>query len=74
MKSKFHFYFGNDSTKAEAEKLKHTVKLHEPHTAHTAAWSNETGLGLLYFVKDAEQKDSPQGALNLVSASAAVSI
>lgn len=65
LKPKFHFYFGSDAVKAEADKLKHLVKTGEPQTAHTVAWSNETGLGLLYYVKDAEQKDSPQGALNL---------
>jgi Pleckstrin homology domain len=65
MKPKFHFYFGADAI--PVDKLKHLVKASEPHMAHTVAWSNETGVGILYFVKDSEQKDSPQGALSLVS-------
>lgn len=32
----------------------------------TAAWSSQTGKGLLYFVKHADEKATPAGVLNLV--------
>jgi hypothetical protein len=32
----------------------------------TAAWSSQTGKGLLYFVKHADTKATPSGVLNLV--------
>jgi len=41
--------------------------------AHTvAAWSSVTGKGLLYFVKHADQKDTPAGVLKLVCANVKV--
>lgn len=34
----------------------------------TAAWSSQTGKGLLYFVKHADEKATPAGVLNLSEA------
>jgi hypothetical protein len=33
---------------------------------HNAAWSSQTGKGLLYYSKHANEKASPAGIINLV--------
>jgi hypothetical protein len=64
-KPAFHFYFGEEAVKAE--ELKHTVKFQEASGRETAAWSNETGNGILYYVREAASKTGPPGAILLVS-------
>jgi hypothetical protein len=47
--------------------LREYLRGEKPEVAHSvAAWSSQTGKGLLYFVKHADQKEHPAGVLNLV--------
>ena len=63
-KPNYHFYFGEEPVKTED--LKHTVKLQDAGGRETAAWSNETGKGLLYYVREVASKTGPPGAILLV--------
>lgn len=63
--SKKYFWFG-EAPVASAN-LREYLRGEKPEVAHpTAAWASQTGKGLLYFVKHADQKEHPAGVLNLV--------
>lgn len=50
-----------------SDKLVNYLRGEKPEIAHsTAAWSSQTGKGLLYYAKHAEEKATPAGVLNLV--------
>lgn len=53
---RYFFYFSE-----EAVECKHLS--HVPHT--TVAWANQTGKGLLFYAKRAEDKTTPAGVYNL---------
>lgn len=63
--SKKYFWFGDEAVSTQS--LSHYLRGEKPEVAHpTAAWSSQTGKGILYFVKHADQKATPAGVLNLV--------
>jgi len=65
--SKKYFWFGEEAV--PASNLREYLRGEKPETAHSvAAWSSQTGKGLLYFVKHADQKEHPAGVLNLAYA------
>jgi len=65
--SKKYFWFGEEAV--PASNLREYLRGEKPEIAHAvAAWSSQTGKGLLYFVKHADQKEHPAGALNLAYA------
>ncbi|KAF2401243.1 hypothetical protein EJ06DRAFT_383777 [Trichodelitschia bisporula] len=65
---KQYFWFGSEEG-VPADKLSHYLAAGKPHFANaTAAWSEQTGKGLLYFSKHGEKKDVPTGVLNLAEA------
>ena len=65
--SKKYFWFG-EAPVASAN-LREYLRGEKPEVAHpTAAWASQTGKGLLYFVKHADQKEHPAGVLNLAYA------
>ncbi|KAH7080518.1 Pleckstrin homology domain-containing protein [Paraphoma chrysanthemicola] len=65
--SKKYFWFGEESV--PASNLREYLRGEKPEIAHgVAAWSSQTGKGLLYFVKHADQKENPAGVLNLAYA------
>ncbi|KAH4208962.1 hypothetical protein HBH98_177170 [Parastagonospora nodorum] len=65
--SKKYFWFGEEAV--PATNLREYLRGEKPEVAHpVAAWSSQTGKGLLYFVKHAEQKEHPAGVLNLAYA------
>lgn len=65
--AKRFFYFNE-----EAVESKHLSVFHQNEKAAvanpTAAWASQTGKGLLFFTKRAEDKATPAGIFNLVSA------
>ncbi|KAF2842193.1 hypothetical protein M501DRAFT_396741 [Patellaria atrata CBS 101060] len=66
--SKKYFFFGEE-TPVDTQSLGQYLRGEKPEVAHpTAAWSSHTGKGVLYFVKHASSKDTPQGALLLADA------
>jgi hypothetical protein len=66
--SKKYFWFGEDAV--ETKHLSEYLRGEKPDVAHpTAAWSSQTGKGLLYFVKHADKKETPAGVLRLAGAS-----
>ncbi|GAB7348455.1 hypothetical protein MBLNU459_g6872t1 [Dothideomycetes sp. NU459] len=66
--SKKHFWFGDEAV--STQHLNNYLRGEKPEVAHpTAAWSSQTGKGLLFFAKQAEEKSSPAGVLNLSEAS-----
>ncbi|KAF2264545.1 hypothetical protein CC78DRAFT_568242 [Lojkania enalia] len=66
--SKKYFWFGEDAV--PVSNLNQYMRGEKPEVAQpTAAWSSQTGKGLLYFVKHADQKETPAGVLNLAEAS-----
>lgn len=66
--SKKYFWFGE--APVASTNLREYLRGEKPEVAHpTAAWSSQTGKGLLYFVKHADQKEHPAGVLNLAYAS-----
>ena len=66
--SKRSFWLGEEPV--SVQNLSTYLRGEKPETGHsTAAWSSQTGKGLLYFVKHAEEKKQPQGVLNLAEAS-----
>ncbi|ORY15593.1 Pleckstrin homology domain-domain-containing protein [Clohesyomyces aquaticus] len=66
--SKKYFWFGEDEP-VSTQSLSHYLRGEKADVAHpTAAWSSVTGKGLLYFVKHADQKETPAGVLNLADA------
>lgn len=63
--SKKYFWFGEEAV--PAGKLDQYLRGEKPEVAHPiVAWSSQTGKGLVFFVKHADQKEHPAGALNLV--------
>ncbi|KAF2120841.1 Pleckstrin homology domain-containing protein [Lophiotrema nucula] len=65
--SKKYFWFGEEPVPVQS--LSHYLRGEKAEIAHpTAAWSSQTGKGLLYFVKHADQKETPAGVLNLAEA------
>lgn len=69
--AKRFFYFNE-----EAVESKQLSVFHQNEKAAvanpTAAWASQTGKGLLFFTKRAEDKATPAGIFNLVSALASV--
>jgi hypothetical protein len=64
--SKKYFWFGEEAA-VPTSSLSHYLRGEKAEVAHpTAAWSSVTGKGLLYFVKHADEKPTPAGALKLV--------
>jgi hypothetical protein len=64
--AKKYFWFGEEPV--HADNLREYLRGEKPEVAHpVVAWSSQTGKGLLFFVKHADQKEHPAGALNLVS-------
>ncbi|KAL7771886.1 hypothetical protein CFE70_001837 [Pyrenophora teres f. teres 0-1] len=65
--SKKYFWLGDEPV--AAENLREYLRGEKPEVAHSvAAWSSQTGKGLLFFVKHADQKEHPAGVLNLAYA------
>ncbi|KAF2747415.1 hypothetical protein M011DRAFT_494531 [Sporormia fimetaria CBS 119925] len=65
--SKKYFWFGDEAVSVQS--LSHYLRGEKTEVAHpTAAWSSQTGKGLLYFVKHADEKATPAGVLNLSEA------
>ncbi|KAF2032035.1 hypothetical protein EK21DRAFT_62070 [Setomelanomma holmii] len=65
--SKKYFWFGEEAV--PSSNLREYLRGEKPEVAHgVAAWSSQTGKGLLYFVKHADQKEHPAGVLNLAYA------
>ncbi|RMZ68875.1 aldehyde reductase [Pyrenophora seminiperda CCB06] len=65
--AKKYFWFGEEPV--PAENLREYLRGEKPEVAHSvAAWSSQTGKGLLFFVKHADQKEHPAGVLNLAYA------
>ncbi|KAL1604584.1 hypothetical protein SLS59_003779 [Nothophoma quercina] len=64
---KKYFWFGEEPVPASS--LADYLRGEKPEVAHpTAAWSSQTGKGLLFFVKHADKKENPAGVLNLAYA------
>ena len=60
-----YFWFSDEPV--SVQDLNDYLRGEKADVAHpTAAWSSQTGKGLLYFVKHADKKDKPAGVLNLV--------
>lgn len=60
------FWFGTDAV--EVKSLSNYLRGEKPEVGnHNAAWSSQTGKGLLYFNKQAGEKSTPVGLINLVS-------
>ena len=63
--SKKFFWFGDEASTAEnLTNFMRTEKADTKH--HDAAWARETGKGLLFYTKRAEDKGTPSGVINLV--------
>jgi hypothetical protein len=63
--AKRFFYFSDEAV--EAKQLSVFRQNEKPaHANPTAAWATQTGKGLLFFVKRAEDKTTPAGIFNLV--------
>jgi Pleckstrin homology domain len=61
-----HFFFGEEPV--SSDNFKSLIAKNKADATHAAAWSAETGKGLLYFVKDAAQKLAPTGVIPLSEA------
>ncbi|KAF2131544.1 hypothetical protein P153DRAFT_383638 [Dothidotthia symphoricarpi CBS 119687] len=65
--AKKHFWFGEEPVPTSS--LTQYLRGEKPEIGHSvAAWSSQTGKGLLFFVKHADKKDAPDGVLNLAYA------
>lgn len=64
--SKKYFWFGEEPVTAASltQFLRGEKDIEYAHAV--AAWSSVTGKGLLFFVKHADQKETPAGVLKLV--------
>jgi hypothetical protein len=61
-----YFWFGEEAA-VPTSSLSQYLRGEKADVAHpTAAWSSVTGKGLLFFVKHADQKETPAGVLPLV--------
>ncbi|KIV79135.1 hypothetical protein PV11_06718 [Exophiala sideris] len=66
--SKHYFWFSEEPLTAES--LSTVLKSEKDDMKHySAAWARETGKGLLFFSKHAEDKATPAGIINLADAS-----
>lgn len=66
--SKKFFWFGDEAV--AASDLHQYLRGEKPEVAHhNAAWSSQTGKGLLYFSKSASHKAQPAGIINLADIS-----
>jgi hypothetical protein len=64
--AKRHFYFSEEAVESKQLSVFHQNE--KPAVANpTAAWATQTGKGLLFFTKRAEDKATPAGIFNLVS-------
>lgn len=64
--SKKFFWLGDQSI--ESHHLSDYLRIEKPEIAHqNVAHATQTGRGLLFFAKRAEDKSNPAGILNLVS-------
>lgn len=64
--AKRHFYFSEEAVESKQLSVFHQNE--KPAVANpTAAWASQTGKGLLFFAKRAEDKATPAGIFNLVS-------
>lgn len=62
---KHFFWFSEEPISAEA--INNYVKSEKPEVAHNnAAWAQETGKGVLFYTKRAEDKAHPTGLILLV--------
>ena len=62
---KHYFWLGDEAI--STEKLGQFLRSEKPEIAHSAAaWSHQTGKGLLYFSKSEESKTNPVGIIKLV--------
>jgi hypothetical protein len=65
--AKKYFWFGEEPV--ASDNLREYLRGEKPEIAHpVVAWSSQTGKGLLFFVKHADQKEHPAGVLNLAYA------
>ncbi|KAF2856014.1 hypothetical protein T440DRAFT_531050 [Plenodomus tracheiphilus IPT5] len=65
--AKKHFWFGEEPV--DSANLREYLRGEKPEVAHpVVAWASQTGKGLLFFVKHADQKEHPAGVLNLAYA------
>ncbi|KAH7114371.1 Pleckstrin homology domain-containing protein [Dendryphion nanum] len=65
--SKKYFWFSEEPV--SVQDLNDYLRGEKADVAHpTAAWSSQSGKGLLYFVKHADNKNKPAGVLNLTDA------
>jgi Pleckstrin homology domain len=66
-RQKTHFWFGEDEA-VPTSKLGNFLKDSKAEHAHpAAAWSSQTGKGLLYYAKHKKDKEHPTGIILLVS-------
>lgn len=67
-----HFFWFQEEP-STAESLTHFMRSEKADTKHSsAAWARETGKGLLFYSKRAEDKATPTGIINLSEASTVV--
>ena len=65
--SKKYFWFGEEAV--ETKNLTEYLRGEKADVAYpTAAWSSQTGKGLLFFAKHADKKETPAGVLKLSDA------
>ncbi len=63
--SKKYFWLGDEAV--PVKNLHQYLRGEKPEVAHpTAAWSSQTGKGLLFFSKHADDTKSPAGIIHLV--------
>lgn len=62
--SKKFFWFSDESI--EPKHLAEYLRTEKPDTHHNVAHASQTGKGILFFAKRAEDKNHPAGILNLV--------
>jgi hypothetical protein len=64
--TKHFFWLSEEPSTADA--LTNFLRTEKADTKHAdAAWARETGKGLLFYTKRAEDKATPAGIINLVS-------
>ena len=64
--SKNFFWFNDEAV--DPQQLSTYLRGEKPEIGHpTAAYASQTGKGLMFFAKRAEDKPQPSGILNLVS-------
>lgn len=64
---KHYFWLGDEAV--PSQDLSQYLRGEKPEVSHSvAAWSSQTGKGLLFFSKDENAKKTPVGVLNLADA------